>query len=548
MLAPDFERIDSGRFILVHRKLKLRELLHAAQSVFATQALANGVSLTFEELPSSLAEAAFVGDLPRLTQVLSNGISNAIKFTEKGGNVRVSVMQSDNHARKGWSQLRVCVADDGIGLDARELATLRDGGVFTQVGMGQLQGRGGTGLGLNIARHILAAHHCSELKLTSAGHGKGATFEMLANLPHAGTPFADAILSPLNDSNVSERALAALTSSLAAPHRAVAAGELCMRCRLRAQCEEMQRLELKGPAAGLAAPLLAEVACLHVEVCAALMPLLRCAAAHCSARPLSVIPACPPAQDDKLLQRTIGIRLRKLDVTVVIATNGREALENVMLRQADGLPPFSLVVMDNQMPVMNGATATAALRSGGFAGFILGMTGVRARCVCVPLRSARDMRRLASLPHLPRWRSARRTPWAQPIGPSLSSRGSARAWTRRRRACAPSSTSCASSSRTARRAGPWRPRGTARGNKVISQRRQGQDPRLHPTSTISSKRTPVQPCVPARHATLPSLRGHQCGLHPQLAPSGRITAGSTRARLLTCLSRHRPLSSTSRQL
>lgn len=46
----------------------------------------------------------------------------------------------------------------------------------------------------------------------------------------------------------------------------------------------------------------------------------------------------------------------------------------------------------------------------------------------------------------------------------------------------------------------------------------------------------MQPCVSARHATLPSLRGHQCGLHPQLAPSGRITAGSTRARLLTCLS------------
>lgn len=123
--------------------------------------------------------------LPPSVQCLSNGLSNALKFTDEGGTVRIEVT-STRHSREGWLRVHLTVSDDGVGLSRSELEQLRMGGVFLQVGRGQLQGRGGTGLGLNIARSILQLHSNSELLLHSAGEGRGTSFELQLNLPKLG--------------------------------------------------------------------------------------------------------------------------------------------------------------------------------------------------------------------------------------------------------------------------------------------------------------------------------------------------------------------------
>ena len=99
--------------------------------------------------------------------------------------MEISVTESA-HTREGWHRVHIRVTDSGIGLDQTELEKLRAGDVFTQVGRGQMQGNGGTGLGLNIARHILQLHNNSVLSLYSVGHRKGTCFEIQLSLPEEG--------------------------------------------------------------------------------------------------------------------------------------------------------------------------------------------------------------------------------------------------------------------------------------------------------------------------------------------------------------------------
>jgi len=179
----DFERIDSGRMTLVRRPFDLTRLLKDAEVAFAPLVARKGITLEFEELPYSARSLRFIGDARRLLQCLSNGLSNASKFTDPGGAITVRVWTSP-HASEGWTRLHLAVVDNGIGLSREEHEVLLKGEVFTQVGKGQLQGRGGTGLGLNIVRHILRLHDESELFINSKGLWQGTTFEMRINLHH----------------------------------------------------------------------------------------------------------------------------------------------------------------------------------------------------------------------------------------------------------------------------------------------------------------------------------------------------------------------------
>jgi signal transduction histidine kinase len=70
------------------------------------------------------------------------------------------------------ARVRLLVTDQGTGIDASELAVLNEGAAFAQVGKGQLQGKGGTGLGLMITRQLLALHSGSQLRISSEGPGK----------------------------------------------------------------------------------------------------------------------------------------------------------------------------------------------------------------------------------------------------------------------------------------------------------------------------------------------------------------------------------------
>jgi len=142
--------------------------LHAAASEvvrsFQVAAKAKGVALLLE----GEAPVPIVGDDRRLIQVIANLVSNAIRFTPRGGEVRV-------RAGSLGAQAAVTVADNGRGIPADRFGELFR--PFAQVH----DGRGldaGSGLGLYLSRGIAEAHG-GTIEVHSEGVGRGATFRVV---------------------------------------------------------------------------------------------------------------------------------------------------------------------------------------------------------------------------------------------------------------------------------------------------------------------------------------------------------------------------------
>ncbi|MFN0073846.1 MAG: ATP-binding protein [Chloroflexota bacterium] len=157
----ELSRIESGRVQLQRAPHDLRETVKAALQRLHAPAERQGVTLT-SELPEQPAMASV--DDERIQQVLINLIHNAIKVTEPGGVVHVSVMPMGD-------DVRVAVCDNGIGIDQHDLGRLFER--FYKVDKSRASG--GTGLGLAIAKHLTQAHG-GRIWAESAGHGRGATF------------------------------------------------------------------------------------------------------------------------------------------------------------------------------------------------------------------------------------------------------------------------------------------------------------------------------------------------------------------------------------
>ncbi len=141
----DFSKIEAGRLELREADFDVRALLFELVDAFV--AVADGKGLV---LSSHIAEDVPIGlhgDMPRLRQVLTNLVGNAIKFTDTGA-VSVSVGRLDGQ------RLRFAVQDTGIGLAPGEGARIFD--AFAQVDVSHSRRHGGTGLGLAISRQIIA--------------------------------------------------------------------------------------------------------------------------------------------------------------------------------------------------------------------------------------------------------------------------------------------------------------------------------------------------------------------------------------------------------
>ncbi|KAJ1628544.1 hypothetical protein T492DRAFT_146592 [Pavlovales sp. CCMP2436] len=110
-------------------------------------------------------------------------------------------------------------------------------------------------------------------------------------------------------------------------------------------------------------------------------------------------------EDDALLRKSFEYRvLKKLKVPFDIAENGADAVRMIVEEKRD----YSIVLMDNQMPIMSGEQATRALRVAGFAGVIIGMTGDPAGCA---ERDAFEAAGLTSCVDKVRCRVGRGAPW-----------------------------------------------------------------------------------------------------------------------------------------
>jgi len=187
-----------------------------------------------------------------------------------------------------------------------------------QVRRGQLNGSGGSGLGLNIVRNILSLHGDSHMRLDSAGRGRGATLRLELNLP-AGSKFP----SPEMNQRHGARLPRVDKRPNNAPPRVLGA-----RRSTGHQYPPSFRV-------------------LHVE-------------------------------DNSLVRRSLELRVpHKLQMPFDIAENGAEAVRLIL----KGNARYDFVLMDNQMPFMTGEFATRVLRAGDYEGMIVSMTGDPLGCV-----------------------------------------------------------------------------------------------------------------------------------------------------------------------
>jgi len=156
----DISRAASGKLHIDRTRISLDDVLAGAIEAVAPAAEAKPVTLTARH-HQRLGKVR--GDASRLAQVFENLLTNAVKFTPPGGTITI-----DAHRDRGWIAVDVC--DTGIGI-APELLPH----VFEAFAQSASAPHGGLGLGLAIAREIVALHD-GELVARSSGVGRGATF------------------------------------------------------------------------------------------------------------------------------------------------------------------------------------------------------------------------------------------------------------------------------------------------------------------------------------------------------------------------------------
>jgi PAS domain S-box-containing protein len=172
----DFSKIEAGHLTLEAVPLELARVVEGVVGVVSLRAEEKGLSLVVkiaEDVPKSL-----VGDPLRLGQVLTNLLTNAVKFTERGlVELAVSVVSAPP-ARAGAVAVRFAVRDTGIGLSEEERARLFR--AFTQADGSTTRRFGGSGLGLAISKQLVEKMG-GEIAVESAP-GRGSTFSFTVSL------------------------------------------------------------------------------------------------------------------------------------------------------------------------------------------------------------------------------------------------------------------------------------------------------------------------------------------------------------------------------
>jgi two-component system sensor histidine kinase ResE len=171
----DLAQLESGQFQMSFAAVEVVDLVRWVARKFQTLAAERGVTLS-TELPEH--PVVVRGDADRLEQVFTNLVDNALRHTDAGGSVCLSVSQSPGHA-----QIRV--SDTGSGIPEEDIPYIWER--FYKADKARTRGRSGTGLGLAITRHIVDAHGGDII--VDSQVGKGTTFTV--SIPLADGAAAD---------------------------------------------------------------------------------------------------------------------------------------------------------------------------------------------------------------------------------------------------------------------------------------------------------------------------------------------------------------------
>lgn len=403
----DFSKIEAGKLDIERIDFDLRATLEDAVDLLSLRAQEKGLELFALVEPG--VPTLLRGDPGRIRQILINLLGNAIKFTASGQVVvRVALPEQDGEG----GLIRISVSDTGIGIpEARQSEVFA---AFTQADSSTTRRYGGTGLGLAISKK-LAVMMGGDIGLTSRENA-GSTFWFTIRCglqtanwrpPDPGAPAREKPLLILDSHPEGRRQLAFLLTALGCNYAEVGtAGEALRQLRAAADAGRafgiaiMVRQLPDGEAETLAAAIHTEAALAGLKlVCqlplsehsqasrlleagfdgTLLKPLKLLALARCLATVTgapdpqatqdlqSQRAAVTPAEragvrillvEDNLVNQQVAVAiLKKLGLQVDIADNGREAVR-MFAEHA-----YDLLLMDCQMPVMDGYEATRAIRN-----------------------------------------------------------------------------------------------------------------------------------------------------------------------------------------
>ncbi len=396
----DFSKIEAGKLELERAPFGLRELLGQTSKALALRADQKGVELfcvTQAGVPDRI-----LGDSNRLRQVLTNLLSNALKFTAKG-EIVVSVQREPVAGTR--ARLHFAVRDTGIGIPQEQQARIFNR--FEQADCSTTRKYGGTGLGLAISRRIvemMGGHIWVESEA-----GRGSTFHFTADLELDGNashrqeqPRFDGLRALVVDDNATGRSIledllagwrVSVTSSDSGAAALAAIGEAASRGTVfdvvlaDAEMPGMDGIEFLERLPGN--PAVASAAMIVMTPAGKAVDNTRCRllAAHshiakpidarellntiraATGQPAGCETPAPArastqspalrillAEDNPVNQLVTVAMLNGMGHSTTVAPDGRQALE----RLEDG--EFDLVLMDVQMPEMDGFDAARAIR------------------------------------------------------------------------------------------------------------------------------------------------------------------------------------------
>ncbi len=268
----DFAKLRNGNFDINKNEFDLLKELLIVINLFSQNAENKAIKYNYS-LDSKLPRFV-IADSVRINQILSNFLSNAIKFTPEKGEIKISI-----HVEN--SNLILSVTDSGKGMNQEQQSRIFT--AFEQAEKTTTQEHGGTGLGLAISLK-LAEYMEGNINLLSAPD-EGSTFTLTLPLEFDKSTLQD--LSLKTDSTLIER-------------------------------EDEEEIQFKG----------------NVLV----------------------------AEDNRANQMLIKLLLEDYDIRVTITNNGQEAYTMYEKSLEEPSPHYQLILMDNQMPVLNGIESTTKIR------------------------------------------------------------------------------------------------------------------------------------------------------------------------------------------